>query len=72
MDRNVLVKRNNRFCAAVVPYVGTWIEISHNTQSTYTVLVVPYVGTWIEIEALCAYALDGEEVVPYVGTWIEI
>ena len=34
---------------AVVPYVGTWIEITKNWQIARMRQVVPYVGTWIEI-----------------------
>ena len=33
----------------VVPLVGTWIEITRNTESDETGNVVPLVGTWIEI-----------------------
>ena len=34
---------------AVVPYVGTWIEISGVDVLDRIISVVPYVGTWIEI-----------------------
>ena len=35
---------------AVVPYVGTWIEIHGFARSSKARKgVVPYVGTWIEI-----------------------
>ena len=34
---------------AVVPYVGTWIEISCCRVAICHIIVVPYVGTWIEI-----------------------
>ena len=35
---------------AVVPYVGTWIEIHSSMLVINEVFtVVPYVGTWIEI-----------------------
>ena len=34
---------------AVVPYVGTWIEIGVADDYTEDMAVVPYVGTWIEI-----------------------
>ena len=34
---------------AVVPYVGTWIEIHRHRSAGYRHQVVPYVGTWIEI-----------------------
>ena len=33
----------------VVPYVGTWIEISRYGIVGMSTPVVPYVGTWIEI-----------------------
>ncbi len=35
----------------VVPYVGTWIEISMQIQMPGCSAVVPYVGTWIEISS---------------------
>ena len=35
--------------SGVVPYVGTWIEISFSPEIPGTPIVVPYVGTWIEI-----------------------
>ena len=35
----------------VVPYVGTWIEMTKTTKSPkQSKKVVPYVGTWIEIQ----------------------
>ena len=34
---------------AVVPYVGTWIEIIPRSPPPHQKKVVPYVGTWIEI-----------------------
>ena len=34
---------------AVVPYVGTWIEIRIRRLLCPAIPVVPYVGTWIEI-----------------------
>ena len=37
---------------AVVPYVGTWIEICNLCIEFTSVNVVPYVGTWIEITHL--------------------
>ena len=37
---------------AVVPYVGTWIEIDLNLISDKRDVVVPYVGTWIEIDMM--------------------
>ena len=43
---------------AVVPYVGTWIEIRRRQISQLKMAVVPYVGTWIEIHnisrSICA------------------
>ena len=33
----------------VVPYVGTWIEISIHSDGHVCLTVVPYVGTWIEM-----------------------
>ena len=33
----------------VVPYVGTWIEISRKFAKDAFTIVVPYVGTWIEM-----------------------
>ena len=37
---------------AVVPLVGTWIEIKVLSEGISAVIVVPLVGTWIEIR-LC-------------------
>ena len=56
---------------AVVPYVGTWIEIEVHPRGTQLLPVVPYVGTWIE---MCCRKrrVWGTQVVPYVGTWIEM
>ena len=34
---------------AVVPLVGTWIEIQVEIENIKEFLVVPLVGTWIEI-----------------------
>ena len=55
----------------VVPYVGTWIEITSKTIWSSKETVVPYVGTWIEI-CSCLKSVLSITVVPYVGTWIEI
>ena len=41
------LKRKKKY--HVVPYVGTWIEISTWCMSITDIEVVPYVGTWIEI-----------------------
>ena len=55
----------------VVPYVGTWIEISNKKTISQVAKVVPYVGTWIEISSIDKYS-NKTRVVPYVGTWIEM
>ena len=55
----------------VVPYVGTWIEISYPLAHAPGSPVVPYVGTWIEIDRF-RLEMPLSAVVPYVGTWIEI
>ena len=55
----------------VVPYVGTWIEITLLKRKRIVIGVVPYVGTWIEIWKRLRKN-TGQKVVPYVGTWIEI
>ncbi len=34
--------------AAVVPYIGTWIETGISTPYYSVYNVVPYIGTWIE------------------------
>ena len=34
---------------AVVPYVGTWIEMDYYSLLEREEQVVPYVGTWIEM-----------------------
>ena len=60
------------FSPAVVPYVGTWIEIDYGIRMQMLVLhVVPYVGTWIEMRS-SFFQGHTHPVVPYVGTWIEI
>ena len=56
---------------AVVPLVGTWIEIFYNDIMEMKGCVVPLVGTWIEIFYHKLYLLF-MHVVPLVGTWIEI
>ena len=37
---------------AVVPYVGTWIEMRTRRALGVSDDVVPYVGTWIEIHTI--------------------
>ena len=56
---------------AVVPRVGTWIEISVREHVLCQVVVVPRVGTWIEI-LLTSRRTFHSLVVPRVGTWIEM
>ena len=60
-----------RSTPAVVPLVGTWIEIRDMLPRFLPLSVVPLVGTWIEIQRN-----EKQEqfryVVPLVGTWIEI
>ena len=56
---------------AVVPLVGTWIEIFVPLLNTSSTRVVPLVGTWIEICAETGTSRSNR-VVPLVGTWIEI
>ena len=34
--------------AAVVPYIGTWIETVMGNGGAFFRDVVPYIGTWIE------------------------
>ena len=36
--------------AAVVPYIGTWIETLLFEQQWRAFGVVPYIGTWIETD----------------------
>ena len=50
MDRNVAGAAAVIAVIAVVPYVGTWIEIKIYKKTALGFNVVPYVGTWIEIE----------------------
>ena len=40
---------------AVVPYVGTWIEIFKFSFQKPKNLVVPYVGTWIEMLMMISF-----------------
>ena len=56
---------------AVVPLVGTWIEIEKLVCENCKKVVVPLVGTWIEIYA-GKKTCRALYVVPLVGTWIEI
>ena len=56
---------------AVVPLVGTWIEIIYQKKLTKSIFVVPLVGTWIEMPDVFSL-LSPVTVVPLVGTWIEI
>ena len=56
---------------AVVPLVGTWIEIIKDLSVSSRLYVVPLVGTWIEI-LIAIVATCILNVVPLVGTWIEI
>ena len=49
VDRNPAYE-STEVSARVVPYVGTWIEITRSTPYSCCIFsVVPYVGTWIEI-----------------------
>ena len=48
MDRNIQTL-SCKSQSKVVPYVGTWIEISLAGTYDYSERVVPYVGTWIEM-----------------------
>ena len=73
--------RRSRKKSAVVPYVGTWIEITAVTTLFFWASRrslrgnvdrnIPYVGTWIEIRKGSTLMITAW-VVPYVGTWIEI
>ena len=50
VDRNMFNVSFPESATQVVPYVGTWIEMSTNAEAGIaTITVVPYVGTWIEI-----------------------
>ena len=48
----------------VVPYVGTWIEITKNWQIARMRQVVPYVGTWIEMQKTseAGYSVPGRSL----------
>ena len=52
VDRNGTAAAYIRNNIAVVPYVGTWIEILHGHGQSAPAGVVPYVGTWIEMDYL--------------------
>ena len=72
MDRNKIIDDAACDEEAVVPYVGTWIEMMNDSfSSSITSNVVPYVGTWIEIMYESNFN-NAADVVPYVGTWIEM
>ena len=49
VDRNRVAARGIFDSSAVVPYVGTWIEMRTPANGAGVSYVVPYVGTWIEI-----------------------
>ena len=50
VDRNARANRRVR-AEAVVPYVGTWIEMRIRIRKVQHMVVVPYVGTWIKIDS---------------------
>ena len=49
MDRNVDEISTAYEWVEVVPYVGTWIEMTVWGLPRQPIIVVPYVGTWIEM-----------------------
>ena len=49
VDRNKIIDDAACDEEAVVPYVGTWIEIMYESNFNNAADVVPYVGTWIEM-----------------------
>ena len=51
MDRNTEITGRCGYGLQVVPYVGTWIEMTYRDEDLTQNSVVPYVGTWIEISA---------------------
>ena len=51
VDRNLIPDAAGVSSVPVVPYVGTWIEISRYGIVGISNPVVPYVGTWIEISS---------------------
>ena len=72
VDRNDADLKKSIEEELVVPYVGTWIEISVHELKVMFAYVVPYVGTWIEMFRALVIGQREDTVVPYVGTWIEI
>ena len=52
VDRNTTIKFRLDTEPEVVPYVGTWIEITKLYCHKPRYRVVPYVGTWIEMKVL--------------------
>ena len=52
VDRNIKAEDMYFNDLSVVPYVGTWIEMSRPDARSLRSTVVPYVGTWIEIVGL--------------------
>ena len=72
MDRNTLKVQMRMRRFLVVPYVGTWIEIT-------SALPAPQKGPGRSLRGNVDRNFDGgkwnvfrSQVVPYVGTWIEI
>ena len=49
VDRNFNDVKDGECVEEVVPYVGTWIEITTLLFLQPLPSVVPYVGTWIEM-----------------------
>ena len=71
MDRNITGIFTGDWEKAVVPYVGTWIEIALLPQQSALQLCRSLRGNVdrnSELVSARLYTL----VVPYVGTWIEI
>ena len=57
--------------AEVAPYVGAWIETTHERRIIKSLSVAPYVGAWIETCRGLNRLQKAKQVAPYVGAWIE-
>ena len=72
VDRNLLVRIAVDGGKAVVPYVGTWIEIRNARPLMMKRLRRSLRGNVDRNDLFHAIRMHAAIVVPYVGTWIEM
>ena len=61
----------SKFCRAVAPLAGAWIEIFLYLRLPSMLLVAPLAGAWIEIDS-SSVKIESLNVAPLAGAWIEI